>query len=62
MKNPNRPSKWNSNDKPRTVLASVPAPDVVDKTGAKVTNLPSRSAEASPSPSEPADDKRDSKR
>ena len=63
MKKPNTPSKWSSTDKSRTALASVPAPDAVDKTGAKVTNLPPRNVEPDSSHSAPVDDdKRDSKR
>lgn len=62
MKKSNTPSKWNSNDKPRTALTSVPTQATFDKTGANITNLPSRSADASRSHSAPADDKHDSKR
>ncbi|MBN8739195.1 MAG: hypothetical protein BGP24_09505 [Lysobacterales bacterium 69-70] len=62
MKKPNTPSKWNSNDKLRTAQPSVPTPETFDKTGANITNLRSRSADASRSHSVPADDKHDSKR
>lgn len=63
MKKPHTPSKWNSIDKPRTALVSVPASDTVDKTGAKVTHLPPRNVELGSSHSAPVDDdKRDSKR
>ena len=63
MKKPHTPSKWNSIDKPRTALVSVPASDTVDKTGAKVTHLPPRNVEPGSSHSAPVDDdKRDSKR
>lgn len=61
MKKPNVPGKWNSTDKPRAVLASVPAPDVTDKTGTNVTILSPKSAEPDPSIVAPVDDaKRDS--
>lgn len=63
MKKPNTPSKWNSDDKSRAPLASVPASDPVDKTGAKITNLPARNAGSETLHSAPADDdKRESKR
>lgn len=63
MKKPNTPSKWNSTDKSRTAQAGVPASDAVDKTGAKVTNLPPRNTEPGSSNSAPVDDdKRSSKR
>lgn len=61
MKKPNTPSKWNSSDKSRTVLASVPAPGA-DKADINVTRLPAKSAETSPPKLAPADDKRDGKR
>ncbi len=63
MKKPNSSSKWSSSDKPRTAPAGVPAPDTVDKTGAKITSLPAKSAEPSPSHAAPVnDDKRESNR
>ena len=63
MKKPNSSSKWSSNDKPRTAPVGVPAPDTVDKTGAKITNLPARNAGSETLHSAPADDdKRESKR
>lgn len=63
MKKPNTPNKWSSTDKSRTALASVPASGPVDKTGAKVTNLPSKNVEPDSSHSASVDDdKRDNKR
>ncbi|UXI66037.1 hypothetical protein [Tahibacter amnicola] len=63
MKKPNTPGKWTSTDKSRTALTSVPASDVVDKTGAKVRNLPPSNIEPGSSHSAPVDnDNRHSKR
>lgn len=61
MKKPTTPSKWNSSDKSRTVLASVPAAGA-DKTDANVTRLPARNVESPLPKPAAADDKHDGKR